>query len=81
MEPICPNPRPWLQVYKRLCEYAECHDCEPVNPPKPLILAGWVHSNDIQKLSRWQETVLWAKKNGCGHLLEGLTEDDLYHSV
>jgi hypothetical protein len=37
-------------------------------PPKPLILAGWVYSNDIQKLEVWEKTVAWANANGCPEL-------------
>ena len=47
-------------------------------PPKPLILAGWAYSNDIEKMNRWKETVEWANNNGCGELVNGVPDNEFY---
>ena len=52
MTRICPKPKPWDKAYNRLTSFAEAHDCTPPLPPKPLILNGWVFSNDIEKMNR-----------------------------
>lgn len=78
MERICPNPMPWHEVYERLTKYAQLHPFAPPSPPKPLILAGWAYSNDVEKMQRWQETVAWAAKNGCTNLVSGIPDSDFY---
>ena len=75
---ICPKPIPWNDVFKCLKDYSETHVCEPSHPPVPLILNGWVYSNDIQKQERWQATVRWAARNGCDDLVERPSSDDFY---
>jgi len=61
---------PWHEVFERLTSYAQTHLCTPPLPPIPLILSGWVYSNDVEKMERWKETVTWAKNNGCADLIE-----------
>ena len=78
MERICPNPMPWNEAYNRLTDYAKSHLCEPPLPPKPLILAGWVYSNDIEKKARWDDTVRWAERNGCIELISNIPNNDYY---
>jgi len=78
MTRICPNPMPWNEAYKRLTRYAKMHDCAPTLPPKPLILAGWAFSNDIEKKNRWEETVEWADRNGCRDLVNGIPDNEFY---
>jgi len=73
-----PNPSRWNDVFKQLVEYAEVHPCSPSRPPAPLILAGWTHSNDTEKMRRWKETVDWASANGCVDIVEGISDEDLY---
>jgi len=69
---------PWDEAYKRLTRFAEIHSCVPLNPPKPLILNGWVFSNDIEKKNRWDATVQWAEKNGCIELVDSIQDKDFY---
>ena len=69
---------PWNDAYKRLTRFAEIHSCLPQKPPKPLILNGWVYSNDIEKKKRWGETVKWAENNGCIELIDGIQDKDFY---
>jgi len=69
---------PWNDAYKRLTRFAEIHSCLPQKPPKPLILKGWVYSNDIEKKKRWGETVKWAENNGCIELIDGIQDKDFY---
>ena len=47
-------------------------------PPIPLILAGWVFSNDREKKQRWDDTVIYAKQHGYTHLFEHLSDDSFY---
>ncbi len=78
MTRICPNPMPWNEAYKRLTRFAETQCCAPPLPPKPLILAGWAYSNDIEKQFRWEETVEWAANNGCQELVDSIPDDEFY---
>ncbi len=56
MTKICPNPIPWNAVYQQLIHVGEARPDLP-KPPVPLILNGWVFSNDGEKMERWQETL------------------------
>ena len=46
---ISPNPLPWKALYEQLVHYGRTNSCVPPSPPRPLILAGWVYSNDLEK--------------------------------
>ena len=74
---IYPLPIPWQTVYKAMCSFAAINACVPASPPRPLILAGWVYSNDQQKGACWAEYVRWAEANGCQELLE-ISQTDFY---
>ena len=78
---ICPNPVPWNDVYKHLTRHAKATKCVPPLPPIPLILAGWVFSDDFQKKDRWDETVRWANENGCDELVNMILDSDFYSLV
>jgi hypothetical protein len=78
MKRVCPNPMPWNEAFKRLTNYAQLYPCNPPSPPKPLILTGWAYSNDVDKMQRWEETVDWAKKNGCSNLVADISDRDFY---
>lgn len=54
------------------------HPCVPPYPPVPLILAGWACSNDVEKMKRWEETVAWARINGCGDFVQIPDKDSYY---
>ncbi len=56
MTKICPNPIPWNAVYQQFIHVREARPDLP-KPPVPLILNGWVFSNDVEKMERWQETL------------------------
>ena len=74
---VCPNPIPWNNVFKKLSKFAD--DNENLSkPPVPLILNGWVFSDDYQKKERWEQTVSWAKNAGCLELIDFLTEEDFH---
>jgi len=77
MTRVCPNPIPWNAVYKRLTKIAETR-AMPVKPPVPLILSGWVYSNDAEKIARWNQTIEWAKDSGCEDILGSLKNEDFY---
>lgn len=69
---------PWHEAFERLTKYAQLHPCVSPSPPKPLILAGWAYSNDVEKMQRWEETVAWAAINGCTNLVSGIPDSDFY---
>lgn len=70
----------WHEAYERLNEYARKHPCVPPLPPKPLILAGWAYTNDVEKMRRWEEMIRWVTNNGCFDLLSGISESDFYYT-
>ena len=72
MRKICPLPSQWAKIHAALLDHAAHHDCDPQEPPKPLILAGWNFSEDDDKSRRWAETVQWAKKNECEAIVNQL---------
>ena len=76
---VCPNPITWNDVFGRLTQYAQTHQCLPSSPPKPLVLAGWHFTNDVEKSRRWGETLTWAVTNECAHLVDVAGED--FYSV
>lgn len=78
MKRICPNPMPWNEAFTRLTKFAKSHPCTPPSPPKPLILAGWAYSNDVEKMQRWEVTVAWATDNGCIEVVAGIPDHDFY---
>jgi hypothetical protein len=79
MTRVCPNPIPWNAVYQRLLHVGESQPDLP-KPPVPLILNSWAFSNDVEKMDRWQETLLWAQMAGCDAITSSLSEDDFYQT-
>jgi len=75
---ICPNPALWYEVYLNLVHYAETHRCNPPQPPRSLVLSGWIFSNDNERKTRWEETVRWASANNCLDLIEDIPISDFY---
>jgi len=76
---VCPEPLEWLRIYKGLVNFSKTNACIPSDPPSPLILNGWVYSNDISKHNQWMRTKLWAARNRCFHLTESDQRD--FYSV
>jgi hypothetical protein len=74
---VCPNPDPWYNVFKKLSKFADEHE-NLSKPPIPLILNGWVYSNDWDKKERWEQTVAWARNAGCSELTDSLSDEDFY---
>jgi hypothetical protein len=75
---VCPNPALWYRLYQTLVKYARTHKCDPTDPPRSYVLSGWIYSNDIQRKTRWEETVHWASVNNCLHLIEGIPDSEFY---
>jgi hypothetical protein len=65
-----------VELHRRLQEASTTNRLPP--PPVPLILAGWAYSNDVEKRSRWQETLAWAERYGLGALLGDVAEESMY---
>jgi hypothetical protein len=78
MKRICPYPALWNEVFMLLTNFAKKNPWNPSSPTKPLILAGWVHSNDRDKKQRWEETMVWAKNNICADLIPSSSDSDFY---
>lgn len=76
MRRICPLPKIWSTIYAELDALAKAKNIE--DPPPPLILAGWNFSSDVQKETRWQETIAWATKNGGENIVARLTDSEFY---
>jgi hypothetical protein len=74
---VCPNPLPWNDVYQRLIHVSQSRP-DLAKPPVPLILNGWVYSNDAEKMRRWKDTVIWARDANCDEIIHSLSEDDFY---
>jgi hypothetical protein len=70
---VCPNPPRWHAIHERLL--AASADRKLPRPPKPLILNGWAATNDVEKATRWAETVSWAERYGLADVVEVKTED------
>lgn len=77
MQSICPMPIIWRDIHERLLA-ATAHDPRIPRPPVPLILAGWVYTNDIDKQTRWNDTMQWARQWGLSHLIPPLEPDMMY---
>ena len=77
---ICPMASDWAYLAEQLASsYLEDHPnidasgldlYREIGLPIPLILAGWVYSNDKQKEQRWDETIKWAEGNGLLWIIE-----------
>jgi hypothetical protein len=76
---VCPNPDEWYRVYRELNQFSLVNECYPRTPPSPLILQGWVYSNDITKYKQWLRTKLWAFRNKCFELV--VLEDHAFYKV
>ena len=75
---VCPNPQSWGRVYTALKAASIDADQRSVEPPRLLILNGWVFSSDQEKAERWLETVAWAAERGLSHIIATVPEDDWY---
>lgn len=78
MNRICPKPSLWYKIYQNLEQYSRSNRCIPPKPPKALVLSGWNYSNDLERKTRWDETVQWASANKCLDLIEGLSDSEYY---
>lgn len=59
---VCPMPRAWARIHTKLKKHWQDNGCAGSEPPKPLILNGWMFSNDIDKQECWKSTVQWAEE-------------------
>lgn len=76
---FCPLPAKWNEVYESLLQvWRKAALPESEKPPIPLILAAWHETTGMQKLLRWKETVEWAKKHECSHLIPELSDNEKF---
>jgi hypothetical protein len=79
MKYISPKPNTWYAIYQNLKSHYEKEIKVGMAPPIALVLSGWTFSNDYDKEQRWKETLAWAKKNNCQHLIHELKEEEKYY--
>jgi hypothetical protein len=76
---ICPMPMKWNDIHKSLLSVWKKAGAKPDDrPPEPLILAAWWEYPLIAKKARWLETLDWADKHNCRHLIPDLAESDKF---
>lgn len=85
----CPLPDRWNEIYKNLCAAYEIMMGKKLpayvadiwnagGPPTPLILNGWVFSDDADKRERWRETLRWAEKYDLLHFTRVENRDQYF---
>ena len=77
---LCPQPGKWHEIYQAL-ERARENRQDPYIPkvPVPLILNGWVFTEDWEKELRWKETTAWAERYGFADEIPQIDEEDKYY--
>jgi hypothetical protein len=70
-----PPLRFWLDLNRRI-NLELVAKPEIPQPPKFLILAGWIHSSSLEKTIRWIEIEQWAVDNQLEKLLPQLKDED-----
>lgn len=78
MKFVCPQPIRWNEIYQGLYDAWKTKWLSDNPPPVPLILNGWVFSDDFDKHHRWLYTIHWAQSMGLGHLIPELSENEKY---
>ena len=72
---ICPQPQVWARIQLALSDTFSSNDAITEEPPRALILGGW-HTSDVEKKVRWMETIRWADKHDCMHLIPELKDEE-----
>jgi hypothetical protein len=76
---FCPMPMIWNDIYVSLLRVWEAEGKHPSKkPPVPLILAAWNDTPGLMKLLRWRETIEWADRHQCTHLIPKLKDEDKF---
>jgi hypothetical protein len=73
---ICPQPIVWKELYEIMCK-----DLNENNIPKPLVLAGWNFSSNIEKSNRFIEhlkLVDFNSENRIKNFILNMIEEDWY---
>jgi hypothetical protein len=78
MKFVCPQPVSWAKVQSELTQAWEKSGRDGPPPPIPLILNGWIYSNDLEKARRWQETLTWARARDLERVVEVREQDGYY---
>lgn len=78
-ELFCPMPMKWHEIYLALLKFWEINLNKASDyPPKPLILAVWYDVSLLDKAVRWRETIEWARRNSCSHLIPEIKEEEKF---
>ena len=76
---FCPFPIKWNEVYESLLQvWGKAALPDRDKPPVPLILAAWHETTGLEKLLRWKETIAWAKRHECSHLIPELKDEEKF---
>lgn len=76
---FCPLPPIWSDICGKLCAVWEKEGSNPADkPPVPLILAAWYDTPGLMKLLRWKDTIAWAQRHNCSHLIPELKENEKF---
>ena len=76
---FCPVPQKWNEIYTSLIGIWKGKKLSGDDkPPIPLILAAWHETTGLQKMMRWKETMEWATRHNCSHLIPELSNDEKF---
>ena len=80
-ERVCPLPQKWNELYKLLPN--KKRKGAGFIPSVPLILGGWHHSSNLEKILRLKEHIEWADEHGAleqiSKFVYSLKEEDWFH--
>jgi len=79
MEFVCPDPYIWSRIYLQLKEAWEKLEFKGDEPPRPLILAAWTTTSDLDKQNQWKKTLQWAEDHDLSHLIPFLSSEECYY--
>jgi len=79
---VCPLPDHWQRIWEMLPDRRQVGAC--YEPPLPLILGGWGHSSNLDKILRLRAHIEWAASRGVlddvGAALRALDDSDWHHN-
>ncbi len=78
---VCPMPQEWARIHRRLLQAWRRSEGRFPEPPRPLILNGWVATDDWEKAHRWAETIEWVKRWQLDHLVPDIPEGRRYYTT
>lgn len=81
LDRVCPQPMRWNELWKMLPDRQRRGG--GWQPSVPLILGGWWHSSNLEKMLRLKEHIEWAESHGClaqvDAFIRGLSKDEWHY--